>query len=213
MFRKSIIVLSLLAAASFNASACYTVFDRSNRVLYQGEQPPVDMSLPLHRALQARFPGGHMVFDQTAGCGPIAMASTARAELPGASPNTAVMGAGPATGPMVATVSNARAPAASSSPLLTDRRTAQSMNLPYRPVSGDIVVVSAQAASRVDLPTFNVVPSNMPSPTQIAASPIPNTAVMGAGPAPSSGTVITEMHNPPLTVVQRDGDTLISRRS
>ena len=208
MSRKSVFILSLLAAASFNAAACYTVLDRSNRVVYQGEQPPIDLSQPLHRGLQARFPGGHMVFDQSAKCEPLAMATAARAELPAAAPNTAIMGAGPANGKMVPTVAKPRTPAmASSSPLLTDRRTAESMNLPYRVVSGNVVLVSAQAAATVDLPTFNIVPSGMP-----VASAAPNTSVMGAGPAPtaSNGTVITEMHNPPLTVVQRGGETLIN---
>ena len=60
---KRILFGSLLAAASLQAMACYTVYDRSNRIMYQGEQPPVDMSLPIHETLPARFPGGHMVFD------------------------------------------------------------------------------------------------------------------------------------------------------
>lgn len=71
----------MLGAASLNALACYTVYDSSNRVVYQGESAPVDMSLPLHQALQARFPGSHMVFDTAMACmslttvAPIAVAS------------------------------------------------------------------------------------------------------------------------------------------
>jgi hypothetical protein len=63
-----ILFCSLLATASLQAMACYTVYDRSNRVVYQGESPPVDMSLPLHQALAPRFPGASMVFDAGAAC-------------------------------------------------------------------------------------------------------------------------------------------------
>jgi hypothetical protein len=63
-----ILFCSLLASASMQALACYTVYDRSNRVVYQGEDPPVDMSLPLHLALAPRFPGGSMVFDASTNC-------------------------------------------------------------------------------------------------------------------------------------------------
>ncbi len=63
-----ILFCSLLATASVQAMACYTVYDRSNRVVYQGESPPVDMSLPLHQALAPRFPGASMVFEAGAAC-------------------------------------------------------------------------------------------------------------------------------------------------
>lgn len=63
-----ILFCSLLASASVQAMACYTVYDGANRVLYQGEEPPVDMSLPIHETVPARFPGGHMVFDTQAAC-------------------------------------------------------------------------------------------------------------------------------------------------
>lgn len=197
MSRKSLFVLAALAAASFNALACYTVYDRSSRVMYRGEAPPVDMSQQLHEALQARFPGGHMVFDQAAQCRAVGIAEMARPAGPAAPPNTAVMGAGPAGGRVVAPAEPQLARSmAGSSPLLTDRRTAAAMNLPYRALAGDIVVVPAQAAARVDLPTFNVVP----------AAP-----VAAAAPA-RTDVVITELHNPPLTVVERGNDVLVSRR-
>lgn len=75
---------SLLAAASLQALACYTVYDRTNRVMYQGERPPVDMSLPIHQTLPARFPGGHLVFDATAACQDIVGARLA--PVPGGTP-------------------------------------------------------------------------------------------------------------------------------
>jgi hypothetical protein len=75
---KPLLLAAMLGAASLNALACYTVYDRSSRVVYNGEAPPVDMSLPLHDALAARFPGGHMVFDTQTDCPSIAAAPIAR---------------------------------------------------------------------------------------------------------------------------------------
>jgi hypothetical protein len=63
-----VLFCSLLVSASMQAMACYTVYDRSNRVLYQGTDAPVDMRLQIHDALAARFPGGHMVFDTATEC-------------------------------------------------------------------------------------------------------------------------------------------------
>jgi hypothetical protein len=68
---------SLLVSASMQAMACYTVYDRSSRVVYQGEDPPVDMSLPLHVALAPRFPGSSMVFDAAANCATVVAAKPA----------------------------------------------------------------------------------------------------------------------------------------
>ena len=60
----SLLLLPLLALASAQAVACYTVFDRENRVVYQSERPPVDMSRPLHETVPPRFgAGSHMMFD------------------------------------------------------------------------------------------------------------------------------------------------------
>jgi hypothetical protein len=113
---KSLLLCSVLGAAAFNASACYTVYDRSNRVVYQGEAAPVDMSLPLHEALSAaRYPGGHMVFDAAAACSSI---STLAPLAP-----------------------IARTASTGGTPLLTNSRTAQAMNVPYTPLAGGIALV------------------------------------------------------------------------
>jgi hypothetical protein len=69
---KRFLFCSLLVSASMQAMACYTVYDRSNKILYQGQESPVDMSLQVRDALAARFPGGHMVFDTTTDCPSIA---------------------------------------------------------------------------------------------------------------------------------------------
>src|SRR4051812_13255069 len=83
-----------------HAMACYTVHAPGNRVVYNGELPPIDMSLPLHTALQqAHYPAGStLMFDQSTACRPVSLAQVARAEmpLPAVASNTAVMGAGPA---------------------------------------------------------------------------------------------------------------------
>ena len=74
-----------LVFAAFNASACYTVYDTNNRVIYQGEQAPVDMSVPLHNTLGKSHPGAQMVFDQQATCREMPMSRltrTASADVP-----------------------------------------------------------------------------------------------------------------------------------
>lgn len=213
-------LIGSLALAAANAMACYTVYDGANRVMYQGAEPPVDMSQPLHTALQRRYPGGHMVFEQGAECVPVPFANLSRPAGPaiprntvvlgalpntavmGGPPNTAVMGAGPAA-PRPA-VARAAAPrrAPSTSPLLTDVRTARAMGLPYQPLQDGIVVVPAAAAARVDLPTMTVIPADR-SAQIAAATSVPDTRSMGAGPARAANTVITELHNPPVTVIQQ----------
>jgi hypothetical protein len=94
----------------------------------------------------------------------------------------------------------------SAAPLLTDRETAMRQHLPHTVVAGDIVMVPAEAAARVDLRTFNVIPAD----TAVARTSTVNTAAMGAGPAREE-TIITEMRNPPGTYVQRGGNLSIQR--
>ena len=61
---KSLLLLPLLGLASVQALACFAVFDRDNRLVYQSERPPVDMSRPLHETVPSRFgAGAHMIFD------------------------------------------------------------------------------------------------------------------------------------------------------
>jgi hypothetical protein len=170
-----------LVMAAFNASACYTVYDRANRVIYHGEEAPVDMSLPLHQTLGRTHPGAQMVFDQQADCRATAMqVARTTQHVP---VNT------------IAMHRSTRAP--SNAPLLTDRRTAAALNLPYTVLEGQVVMVPPHAAAQVNFPTLTVVPAEV----QVARAP--STATMGAGPAPRQQTVITEMHNPPVTSVQR----------
>ncbi|TWO69027.1 hypothetical protein FN976_20005 [Caenimonas sedimenti] len=131
-------------------------------------------------------------------CAPLARADVARRAVPDAQPNT------------IRWEGNARAAQPSTAPLLTDRRTASSLNLPHSVLQGEIVMVPAQAAAQVRLPTVTVVPA------AVATSPVSSasTAVMGAGPAPlaSKDVVITEMRDPPITIVQRGPNVAITQR-
>lgn len=178
-------LLCALGIASANALACYTVYDRNNRVVYNELTPPVDMSLPLHQALAQRFPGGHMVFDVNGNC-----------------PRTALDGQAAA-----ARVTNSSAAA----PLLTDASTAQALRVPHTNVASNIALVPGYAAARLDLPTFTVVPAD--ATALAAARPAMSTTALGAGPAPRAtrGTVITELRDPPVTITQRAGRYSVQR--
>jgi hypothetical protein len=187
-------MLGGLLLAGANAMACYTVYDASARVVYRGVEAPVDMSLTLHEALAAKFPPGHsMVFDQSSICTPVRLAQVARPTGPMVPPNTIRM---ERTGKELSPSSTA--------PLLTDRETAQRQGLPHTIVAGDIVMVPPNAAARAHVPTFTVIP------TDVAVARAPDTRAMGAGPA-RPDTVITEMRNPPMTIVERDGRVLSVR--
>jgi hypothetical protein len=188
---KPLLLAGLLGAASLQASAaCYTIYDQNNRIAYQGEQAPIDMSLPLHEALaKSRYGGMSLVFDESASCGNMVMARVA--------------------------------PVRGGTPLLTDKATAQAMNVPYREAGTNIAIVSPGDAG-MERPGVTVVPSEVfagsASSQNYAQAGRPNTASMGAGPAPRvdrdsrGGTVITELRDPPMTVVQQGGVTISAPR-
>jgi hypothetical protein len=197
MKRKLGVLFGLLLAGA-NAMACYTVYDGNARVVYRGLQPPIDMSLPLHEALAGQFPAGSsLVFDQSPTCAPVGVAQVARPSGPDAPPNTIRM---ERTGRQMSP--------SSSAPLLTDRKTAQRQNLPYTQVAGDIVMVPPQAAARANVPNFTVIPAE----TAVASTGGVDTRAMGAGPAPlRSHTVITELRDPPVTLIERNGAVAVQR--
>lgn len=187
-----------LALAGANAMACFTVYDGTNRVIYQGTDAPVDMSLPLHQSVGQRFGvGASMVFNQANTCTPVSIAQVARSNARDVPAGTIRM---ERTGRTVAPTSEG--------PLLTDRSTAQANQLPHTTVAGNIVIVPAAAAARVDLPTFTVIPAS--TAVARASTPSVNTSTMGAGPAPR-GTVITEMRDPPMTITQQGNRVAVQR--
>lgn len=180
-----IALLCLLGAASAHALACYTVYDRSNRVVYQDELPPVDMRLPIHDTLPRLFPGGHLVFD-----------------VGGACPN-------PPPANKANVVSMRREPPGSSSPLLTDRATAEMLGAPHRNLGNQVAVVPADVAARMNVPTFSVIPAD--TTALAAAAPTTtgvDTRVLGAGPAPgyapaSPPVARAPSREPMLTIPER----------
>lgn len=194
--KAKLLVLCGLMLAGSQAMACYTVYDGNNRVVYRGLDAPVDMSLSLHEALAAKFPpGASLVFDQSPTCTPVSIAQVARPTGPNVPVNTIRI---ERTGRQISPTSEA--------PLFTDRKTAESQHLPYTTVAGDIVRVPASAAARVQMSTYTLMPA-----TTVARSGV-NTAAMGAGPTPPANeTVITEMRNPPVTIIQRGGNVSLQR--
>jgi hypothetical protein len=150
---KCLLLCSLLGSASMPAAACFTVYDHTDRIVYHGATPPVDMSKPLHETLPALVPGGHMIFGAGTDC-------PALVEPPRTAARTGA-----------------------SSPLLTDQRTAQAMGLPHTVLADGVALVQAQDAATY--PGFAVLPS-----------------VALAARRPSRETVITELRDPPVTIVQ-----------
>jgi hypothetical protein len=143
----------LLGLVAGPALACFTVYDRSGRVLYNDAAPPVDMSRPIHETLPMRFPQSHMVFDAQADCDSIAPLSPAIATRGG-------------------------------TPLLTDRRSARAMNVPYAELPGGIALVHPGDARTG--PGVTVIPAapfaGIPESDRAAPAGL---SVMGNAPAPA----------------------------
>lgn len=155
---KNLALVALLGLAAGHADACFTVYDRSNAIVYYAQTPPVDMTPPFNDKLQKVFPGSHLVFGSTTGC-PVKQA-----------------GYNPAKPPTAA------------SPLFTDKRTAEEMKLNHTMLpNGAAMVAKPPTGMR---PGFTVM--NLGSPATVA-------------PAAKGSPVITEMRNPPVPVIQREG--------
>src|SRR5690349_12794615 len=123
--KLKIALLAGLALAGANAMACYTVYDAQNRVVFQSVEAPVDMSLPLHTALERKFSrGASMVFNQGATCTPVSLAQVSRPAVGVIPANTIRMER-----------SGRQMSPSSSAPLLTDRETAQRQGLPHTVVA------------------------------------------------------------------------------
>ena len=87
------------------------------------------------------------------------------------------------------------------SPLLTDRRTADALHLPHTILPSGVALISNPAASGLGV---TVVATSSPAPVVVPAT-------LAQRSAQRQDTVITEMHNPPLTIVQQGG-LVISER-
>lgn len=169
---KTLLLVPLLGLAAAEALACYTVYDRNNRVMWQGDRPPVDMSRPLSETVPVRFPGGQLVFDDSPTC-PVV--------------NSVAIG-------------NGGFVSSTSSPVLMDEKTARALRVPHRIVGHNIAMVPAQAVAMEAGVTV--------VPAATVASKSPDTRTMGA----SGGTVITEYRNPPVTVIRRGNEVIVTER-
>lgn len=81
------------------------------------------------------------------------------------------------------------------SPLLTDRRTAAAMNVAYTTLPSGAALI--QQPSSVTIAGLSTYSTSIPAPAIAAAVTAQRSA--------RRDTVITELHNPPLTVVQQGG--------
>ena len=163
---KNLALVALLGLAAGNAAACFTVYDRTNAIVYYAQTPPVDMTPPFNDRLQKVFPGSHLVFGSTTGC-PIKQAGY-----------------------------NPAKPPAATSPLFTDKQTAEEMKLNHTVLpNGAALVAKPPTGMR---PGFTVM--NMDGQaTNDRAGPRPPTPPLKQSP------VIAEMRNPPVTVIGPGG--------
>ena len=159
--KTKLALLVLLALPGAHALACYTVYDRSNAVVYHAMVPPVDMTPPYTDRLNQVFPGSHLVFGSGSAC--------------------------PAT---QAGYNPSRQPTAA--PLFTDPQTAEGMKLQHTVLpSGAAVVRKPPANMR---PGFTVM--------SLGGTGSGESAGRSTSAGPRSGPVITEMRDPPMTVIQ-----------
>jgi len=158
MNRARALLAVVAALGAGQAMACFTVYDRDNRVLYNAQQPPVDMSRPLHETMPAAYPGGHLVFELGNDC---PAQDTPAGRLRVASPN-------------------------GRSPLLTEAGTARNLGLPHTVVAQGVALVPQRPDDM--RPGIVVAESGRPDPTtMMGAGPARPGTAMGAGPARAPG--------------------------
>ena len=151
--------------AAGNAVACYTVYDRSNTIVYHAQTPPVDMTSPFSEKLQKVFPGGHLVFGNGADC------------------PTKQAGYNPAR------------PPAATSPLFTDTQTAQDMKLAHTVLpNGAALVPKPPTGMKSGFSVMNLGGGPTAAPTGKPSAARSKT-----------GAVITEMRDPPVTIIEQGG--------
>ena len=163
---KNLALVGLLVFATGNAAACFTVYDRTNAIVYYAQTPPVDMTPAFNDKLQKVFPGSHLVFGSTTGC-PVKQAGYNPAKLP-----------------------------AAISPLFTDKRTAEEMKANHTLLpNGAVMIARPPTGMR---PGFTVL--NMGG-----QAALDRTGSLPAVLSSKQRPVITEMRDPPVTVIGPDG--------
>lgn len=162
---RNLALFALSGVVAGQAVACFTVYDRTNAIVYYAQTPPVDMTPPFNDRLQKAFPGSHLVFGDTTGC-PVKQAGY-----------------------------NPARPPAATSPLFTDKRTAEEMKLTHSVLpNGAALVAKPPVGMR---PGFTVM--NLSGPGATAPVPAPSAAAAKKSP------VITEMRDPPVTIIEERG--------
>ena len=81
----NLLVLTIACAVSASASAaCFTVLGKDGKTIHQSSTTPVDLSMPLHETVPARFgPGTSMVFSMdtlATDCIPVGVKSEGQAK-------------------------------------------------------------------------------------------------------------------------------------
>ena len=81
----NLLALTIACAVSASASAaCFTVLGKDGQTIFQSDTTPVDLSMPLHETVPARFdPGASMVFSMdtlATDCIPVGAKSEAQAK-------------------------------------------------------------------------------------------------------------------------------------
>ena len=85
MKHLNLLALTIACAVCANASAaCFTVLGKDGQTIFQSDTTPVDLSMPLHETVPARFgPGASMVFSMdtlATDCIPVGVKSEAQAK-------------------------------------------------------------------------------------------------------------------------------------
>ena len=141
------LVAAAAALAAGQALACFTVYDRNNRIVYNAMTPPVDMSRPLHETVPAKFPGGSLVNNNGGAC---------------------PRDSGGIGGSLRVSSETGR------SPLLTDAASAAAMGLPATPVGHGAVVVRERPDSmRPGMVIAESIPEANGGTTAMGAGPAP----------------------------------------
>ncbi len=81
------LLCTLVSNASFASGPCYTVYGKDNKVVYRSEEPPIDLSAPIHRGMAKRFPNGHLVTQAGVNDCPLLLPKGAQAGISGAGPD------------------------------------------------------------------------------------------------------------------------------
>jgi hypothetical protein len=55
-----------LAAPAVCSAYCFSIYDQQNRLVYQSQNSPIDLSLPISEGMAPRYPGQHLTMSSDA---------------------------------------------------------------------------------------------------------------------------------------------------